>query len=170
MNQITTALTHEQILALDPVRREAAELARGKTVEAPKAAQEAVEPAPVLPQPEPAPQPVAAAPAVPVVAFVNVTDKTSVVKLKHPVTVNGELVEQLELRQLTGADIRAVITGETGGQSFASILTGFPDAVLEQLNAGDYLEISEAVQGFLPPKVLEVLAQASTIGTPSPQQ
>lgn len=175
MNQTSTALTAEQIKALDPARREAAELARGKPVEPSQATQEAVEPAPALSQPEPAPQPVAAAPATPAVlvtTFVNAAGRTKRVPLQWPIEHDGRVIDSVEICRLTGADfkrIARITPGEDETDVMLSLMTGLPVEVFGDIDADDFDNLVEAAEGFLPRKIRRAIRPTGDTGAASPQ-
>lgn len=173
MNQISTALTHDQILALDPVRRDAAELARGKPVEAAAEAKEAVEPAPVLPQLEPAPQPVAAAPEAPVVAFRNADKRKRTFTLKWPFEVDGQLIESVELRRINGADYRrftdALTQGIDENTAMLDIMSDLPAGVVDSIDIEDLIELKYVAMDFLPTRLQAQVGFRSVTGAASPQ-
>ncbi len=144
MNQITTALTPAQIAEAEGKRTaQAAPQVETKAAPAPQRA---------------------------TVEFAAGDGRTKTVKLEWPITIDGNQVDTITLRRLTGRDYKALATLPAGADENAALLaiiTGLPAVVVESLDAEDYEEVAAAAKDFLPRSLLAAIEQASATGAPS---
>lgn len=77
---------------------------------------------------------------------------TQVIKLQYPRTVGDRQVSQLTLRRPRVKDLKLMdkLEGVEGSVAMIAQLTGEPDALIEELDAADFMAISDTVEGFLP--------------------
>lgn len=77
------------------------------------------------------------------------TEKT--VPLSVPVEFNGTVYSEVSIRKLKGRDF-IQLQKMTGDEDIAllTIVTALPAAVIEELDADDFVTLSEAAQSFLP--------------------
>lgn len=78
------------------------------------------------------------------------------IELKHPITLNGIEVSQLNLRRPKVRDVRAADkAGSTDSEReiwlFANLCEATPEAI-EELDMADYLQVQRAYQDFLSPQ------------------
>lgn len=68
-----------------------------------------------------------------------------------PVEFNGTVYTEVSIRKLKGRDFIA-LQKMAGDEDVAllAIVTGLPAVVIEELDADDFVTLSEAAQGFLP--------------------
>jgi hypothetical protein len=82
-------------------------------------------------------------------------DGSTTVTLSKPITgPTGETVTAITLRRPKAKDMRAMdnAKGEIGKSlALAGQLSGIPAPLLDNLDGSDFIELSEAVQGFLKP-------------------
>lgn len=143
MNQITTALTPAQIAAIE---------AKQKPV--------AAEQAPFQ------------AKARPTIKLASAGSRTKVVALAWPLELDGVLIEQIELRRLTGADFKALAGFQDSSDENAellSLMSGLSPDVFNALDADDYANLSEEARDFLPQKLKAEIARISETGEHTPQ-
>lgn len=71
--------------------------------------------------------------------------------LSVPVEFAGKVIETVAVRRLRGKDIIAMQRMD-GDEDMAllAIVTGLPEAVIAELDADDYVTLSEVAQNFLP--------------------
>lgn len=142
MDQIVTALTQEQIKAMEAAQQ----------VSAPK-------------QPEVA--------QVPPTGFADASGRTKTVTLEWPLEVDGKTIASVELRRLVGRDFQQLTklpAGTDENSALLHLMTGLPSEVIGQLDADDFVSLSEAARAFLPRRLIEALeTQTSETGTPSQQ-
>lgn len=83
----------------------------------------------------------------------------ALVPLKHPLLVNGERLDQIAIRRLTGEDIVALIMEDDDEQSLPkrarARAAGVHPAVLDALSADDAAEVSDRLLPFLPSMLLD---------------
>ena len=78
------------------------------------------------------------------------------IKLKHPITIDGAEVSELNLRRPKVRDVRAAdkagsSDGEREIRLFANLCEVTP-AAIEELDMADYLQVQRAYQDFLSPQ------------------
>ncbi|PCJ57848.1 MAG: hypothetical protein COA65_08880 [Rhodospirillaceae bacterium] len=74
------------------------------------------------------------------------------IKLNHPVEHNGETIDEITLRRPKVKDLRKLdaIKGEVEkGVHLVSKLASLPSAVVDEIDAEDFVKISEQVADFL---------------------
>lgn len=144
MNQITTALTPVQIAAIEAKQTPAAQA-----------------------DPQPAPS---AAPQQTSVAFATGEGRTKVVPLQWPIMVDGQKIDAITLRRLTGRDYKtlgALPTGADENGELLALMAGLPTSTFDALDADDFEEVSRQAKDFLPHGLRQAIEQASTTGAAS---
>lgn len=89
--------------------------------------------------------------------------------LTVPVEWNGTIHSEVSIRRLKGRDFMA-LQRMTGDESVGllSIVTGLPPEVIAELDADDFVTMSEAAQDFLPLKLRAAAGLISAAGQGSP--
>lgn len=147
MNQITTALSPAQIAAIEAKQTPTAQAA-------PQAA----------PTAEAAPQQTS-------VAFATGEGRTKVVPLQWPIVVDGQKIDAITLRRLTGRDYKTLGTLPAGADEngeLLALMAGLPTRAFDALDADDFEEVSRQAKDFLPRGLRAAIEQASTTGAASP--
>jgi hypothetical protein len=90
-----------------------------------------------------------------------------VIVLEYPVTFAGEHYTQLTVRRLKAKDFRQLDTIDTGGNAAAIAMTalicGVDEAIIDELDAVDYLKVQEVIADFFPTALVAKL-QAKAVG------
>jgi hypothetical protein len=77
-----------------------------------------------------------------------------VIKLEYPVDFAGEHYDRLTVRRLKARDFRAMDSVEAGGNAAAIAMTalicGVDEAIIDELDAVDYMKVQEAIADFFP--------------------
>lgn len=141
MNQVTRALTPEQIARV--------EARQGETQQA------AVE--------EQTPAPAA--------KIVGNKERSRTVPLEWPVEFDGVTYEKLTIRRVQGADFKkiAALNGQDEEYHLAALLADVPWQVIAALDGDDFVAVQEAVKDFLPRKLQAAAEQSSATGLNTPQ-
>ena len=79
------------------------------------------------------------------------------IKLTHPLNIDGRMVAEVTIRRPQVKDLRALEKSREPGAgeidqgiAMAAVLCGIPVAAIDEMDAGDFAVISEAITGFLP--------------------
>lgn len=77
------------------------------------------------------------------------------IQLSTPVTFEGYTITELNIRRPKVRDLRAMEQAIAGkptqldqGAAMVALLTGIPEAAVEELDAGDFTRASEVIAGF----------------------
>lgn len=148
MNQITTALTPAQVAAIEA--KQAAKAA-SLTAAAPEQEQ-STNNAPAAPQ---------------AIRLANGAGRSKNVALQWPLEIDGELVDHIALRRLTGADFKMLASFqdvEDENAALLSLMSGLAAETFAALDADDYANLSEEARDFLPQKLKAEIARISETG------
>lgn len=137
----------------------------------------AVEPTIAAPLPAPARSPAAMAQ----LRFVDPGSMGATVRLDHPFELDGRIVETIDLRRLSVAEVGAIMDGLGDDDpldpfDFFSVMTGLPAAVLRGLADDDGAEVLRLGRPLLPRFVRQAAfgeaspTGASALGDGSPSQ
>lgn len=77
---------------------------------------------------------------------------TETFELKYPRTVGDRQVTKLHIRRPRVRDLKLMdkLEGVEGSVAMIAQLSGESDALIEELDASDFVAISDMVEGFLP--------------------
>lgn len=91
------------------------------------------------------------------------------VTLSVPVEFAGTVYSEVSIRKLKGRDFIA-LQKLAGDEDIAllTIITALPAAVIEELDASDFIALSELAQAFLPPAFRAAAVPTSAAGLSSP--
>lgn len=93
--------------------------------------------------------------------------------LDWPLSVNGEEVDKIQMRRLTGGEVAALQDAMLGdGASEVGLVAAFcdqPADVIAQLDADDFLTLKDRVADFLPQRIRRALEAALTAAVSSTQ-
>jgi len=86
--------------------------------------------------------------------------------LEFPVTFAGQTFEKLTVRRLKAKDFRQLDTLSQGGNAAAiamsALICGVDEAIIDELDATDYLKVQEVISDFFPSALVAKLqAKAS---------
>ena len=111
------------------------------------------------------PQPQEAAPPKPKLA-----DSKTIV-LDYPVTFAGMTTTQLNIRRLKAKDFKLLDTIPEGGNAAAIAMTalicGVDEAIIDELDAQDYLRVQEIVSDFFPSALVAKLQSKASESLPT---
>lgn len=90
-------------------------------------------------------------------------------ELEFPVTLEGEEITKVPFFHLKGRDFAKIRRLQSANDDDAelgmiAVITHLPIEVIGELRIEDFVEVAEIVEGFLPSKLLEKGAAASTNG------
>jgi len=89
-----------------------------------------------------------------------------IITLEYPVTFAGELYPTLTVRRLKAKDFRQLDTIEGGGNAaaiaMASLICGVDEAIIDELDATDYLKVQEAIADFFPKALVDKLQSTAS--------
>ncbi|MFB9951002.1 phage tail assembly protein [Rhizobium puerariae] len=95
-------------------------------------------------------------------------EASKIIQLAVPVEHDGTTYQQVSIRRLKGRDflkLREMAGDEDTG--LLSIVTALPAAVIEELDADDFVTLSEAARDFLPQSLQQAAGQTSASGQDS---
>ncbi|MGI2031400.1 phage tail assembly protein [Rhizobium panacihumi] len=97
-------------------------------------------------------------------------EASKTIGLTVPVEFDGTVYSEVHIRRLKGRDFLK-LQQMTGNEdvSLLAIVTAIPAAVIEELDAEDFVTLSEAAQDFLPRALRQAVAQTSDNGPGSQQ-
>lgn len=142
MNQVTKALTADEIARVEARNgKEQQEATEGQT-----------------------PAPAAA-------KIVGGKERTRTIPLEWPIEYDGAVYDQLTVRRVGGTDFKTIasMAGKDEEIHLAAMLTGVPPQVIEALDGDDFITVQEAVKDFLPRKLQAAAGQVSETGPNTPQ-
>ncbi len=92
-------------------------------------------------------------------------EASKTIVLSVPVEFDGTTYNEIHIRRLKGRDFLR-LQQMTGNEdvSLLAIVTAMPAAVIEELDAEDFVTLSEAAQDFLPRSLRQAVAQTSANG------
>ena len=78
-----------------------------------------------------------------------------IIALTEPVTFEGHTITELQIRRPKVRDLRAMEQATADkptqldqGAAMVALLSGIPEAAIEELDAGDFTRASEVIAGF----------------------
>lgn len=88
--------------------------------------------------------------------------KQRVIVLEYPVTFAGMDYHQLTVRRLKARDFRQLDVQEGGGNAaaiaMAALVCGVDEAIIDELDATDYIKVQEAIADFFPKALVDKLS------------
>jgi hypothetical protein len=94
-----------------------------------------------------------------------VPEASRTIKLDFPIEFAGQRYEQLVVRRLKAKDFRMLDTIEGGGNAAAiqmtALICGVDEAIIDELDASDYVKLQEAIADFFPRAMADRLSTAA---------
>lgn len=88
-------------------------------------------------------------------------ERTRTIVLEWPVHFAGEDYETLSVRRIKAKDFRLMDTMEEGGNAtaiaMAALICGVDEAIIDELDAVDYVKVQEAIADFFPKAMADKL-------------
>jgi hypothetical protein len=87
--------------------------------------------------------------------------RQTVIELEFPVTFAGQVFDRLTVRRIKAKDFRQLDVLEGGGNAaaiaMAALICNVDEAIIDELDAVDYVKVQEAIADFFPPALVDKL-------------
>lgn len=104
-------------------------------------------------------------PEPPVARIVNPEGRSKTIPLQFPVEFDGKMWDSVEIRRVTGGEMRDYFDRLTSGEAFAlPPVIQCPLQVWDALDADDQLAVDEAAQAFMPRRLKAAVELLSGTG------